>query len=84
MTAAGDRSSSLMVNRIEASGFRSLRYVSQRLGPFHVLVGPNASGKSAFLDVLAFLSDLQRLDLDHAIMGSLPLQIPVRAIRRVV
>ena len=68
-----------MVNRIEASGFRSLRNVSQRLGPFHVLVGPNASGKSAFLDVLAFLADLQRLDLDHAIMGSPPLQIPVRA-----
>ena len=45
----------LTVTRIEALGFRSLRYVSQRLGPFHVLVGPNASGKSAFLDVLAFL-----------------------------
>ena len=79
MTREGDRSSNLMMNRIEASGFRSLRYVSQRLGPFHVLVGSNASGKSAFLDVLAFLADLQRLDLDHAIMGSLPLQVPVRA-----
>ena len=79
MTFASDRSSSLMVNRIEAVGFRSLRYVSQRLGPFHVLVGPNASGKSAFLDVLAFLSDLQRMDLEHAIMGYLPHGIPVRA-----
>ena len=68
-----------MVNRIEAFGFRSLHYVSQRLGPFHVLVGPNASGKSAFLDVLAFLSDLQRIDLEHAIMGFLPHGIPVRA-----
>ena len=48
----------MIVTRIEALGFRSLRYVSQRLGPFHVLVGPNASGKSAFLDVLAFLGDL--------------------------
>ena len=47
----------LTVTRIEALGFRSLRYVSQRLEPFHVLVGPNASGKSAFLDVLAFLGD---------------------------
>ena len=45
----------LTVTRIEALGFRSLRYVSQRLGPFRVLVGPNASGKSAFLDVPCFL-----------------------------
>ena len=64
--------SGLIVTRIEALGFRSLRYVSQRLGPFHVLVGPNASGKSAFLDVLAFLGDLQRDDLKHAIMGYQP------------
>ena len=26
----------MIVTRIEALGFRSLRYVSQRLGPFHV------------------------------------------------
>ena len=45
----------LTVARIETLGFRSLRYVSQRLGPFRVLVGPNTSGKSAFHDVPAFL-----------------------------
>ena len=69
----------LIVTRIEALGFRSLRYVSQRLGPFHVLVGPNASGKSAFLDVLAFLADLHRVGLKHAIMGHEPRGIPLRA-----
>ena len=69
----------LTVTRIEALGFRSLRYVSQRLEPFHVLVGPNASGKSAFLDVLAFLGDLHRVDLEHAIMGYEPFGIPRRA-----
>ena len=69
----------LTVTWIEALGFRSLRYVSQRLGPFHVLVGPNASGKSAFLDVLAFLGDLHRVDLEHAIMGYEPFGIPHRA-----
>ncbi len=69
----------LIVTRIEALGFRSLRYVSQRLEPFHVLVGPNASGKSAFLDVLAFLGDLHRIDLEHAIMGYEPFAIPRRA-----
>lgn len=79
MTPPHEEHSGLIVNRVEAFGFRSLRYVSQWLGPFHVLVGPNASGKSAFLDVLAFLADLQRMDLDHAIMGYSPLRIPVRA-----
>lgn len=69
MNTSQTMGSGLIVTRIEALGFRSLRYVSQRLGPFHVLVGPNASGKSAFLDVLAFLGDLQRHDLKHAIMG---------------
>jgi predicted ATPase len=52
------------VTRIEALGYRSLRYVSQPLLPFRVLVGPNASGKSTSLDVIAFLGDLLRVGLD--------------------
>ena len=60
----------MIVSRIEALGFRSLRYVSQRLEPFQVLVGPNASGKSTFLDVIAFLGDLQRVGLDLAVTGN--------------
>ena len=79
MSSPQTESHGLTVTRIEALGFRTLRYVSQRLGPFHVLVGPNASGKSAFLDVLAFLGDLHRMDLEHAIMGYEPFDIPVRA-----
>ena len=79
MTFLHEESTGLIVNRIEALRFRSLRYVSQGLGPLQALVGPNASGKSAFLDVLAFLCDLQRTDLDRAIMGDSPLQIPARA-----
>lgn len=47
-----------MIARIEALGYRCLRYVRQELLPFQVLVGPNASGKSTFLDVLGFMSDL--------------------------
>ena len=56
-----------MVRRIEALHFRSLRYVAQDLGPFHVLVGPNASGKTTFLDTLAFLGDLVSVGLEEAI-----------------
>src|SRR6185503_16460373 len=47
-----------MLTFIEALNFRCLRYVAQDLTRFHVLVGPNASGKTTFLDVVAFLGRL--------------------------
>jgi len=47
-----------MIRLIEAFDYRCLRYIRQHLEPFHVLVGPNASGKSTFLDVVAFLGRL--------------------------
>lgn len=49
-----------MIVRVEALSYRCLRYTRQHLGPFQVLIGPNASGKSTFLDVIAFLADLVR------------------------
>jgi predicted ATPase len=56
-----------VITLIEALNFRSLKYISQPLGPFHVLVGPNASGKTTFLDVVAFLGRLVSDGLDAAI-----------------
>ncbi len=47
-----------MLTKIEALNYRALRHISQTLRPFQVLVGPNASGKSTFLDVIAFVADL--------------------------
>lgn len=47
-----------MITLIEAKNFRCLRYIRQPLGQFHVLVGPNATGKTTFLDVIAFLGRL--------------------------
>jgi predicted ATPase len=64
---------------IEALGYRSLRYASCRLRRFHVLVGPNASGKSTFLDVPAFLGDLLRGGLTAAVEGDRKFSIPHRA-----
>ncbi len=55
-----------MISRIEALNFRSLRYVAQDMGPFHALVGPNASGKTTFLDVIGFLQDLMSNDVMQA------------------
>lgn len=56
-----------MITLIEALNFRSLRYVHQPLGHFHVLVGPNASGKTTFLEVPALLGRLVSGGLDAAI-----------------
>lgn len=47
-----------MLTRIEALHYRALRYINQEISPFQVLIGPNASGKSTFLDVVAFIADI--------------------------
>lgn len=56
-----------MITLIEAKNFRCLRYIHQPLGPFHVLVGPNASGKTTFLDIIAFLGQLVSDGLEKTI-----------------
>ncbi|MCE5243681.1 MAG: ATP-binding protein [Syntrophobacteraceae bacterium] len=56
-----------MIRRIEALNYRCLRYIDQKLDDFQVLVGPNASGKTTFLDVVALLGDLVTGGLDHAV-----------------
>ena len=57
-----------MIHRIEALNFRSLRFISQEVGQFQVLVGPNASGKSTFQEVVALLGDFVRSGLDCIIV----------------
>lgn len=61
-----------MITLVEALNYRCLRYVHRPLKPFHVLVGPNASGKTAFLDVIGFLSDLVSEGLDAALSERSP------------
>lgn len=57
-----------MIRRIQALNYRSLRYVDVHLdGSFHILVGPNASGKSTLLDVIRFLGDLVSDGLEAAV-----------------
>lgn len=56
-----------MISLIEALNFRCLRYIRQPMGRFHVLVGPNASGKTTFLDVVAFLGCLVSDGLEAAV-----------------
>ena len=56
-----------MITLVEALNYRCLRYVQRPLKPFHILVGPNASGKTTFLDVIGFLRDLVSGGLDAAL-----------------
>lgn len=56
-----------MITLVEALNYRCLRYVHRPLKPFHILVGPNASGKTTFLDVIGFLRDLVSGGLDAAL-----------------
>lgn len=49
-----------MFTRIQTRAFRCLQSIDQELSSFCALVGPNASGKTTFLDVIALLSELLR------------------------
>lgn len=60
-----------MITRVQAINFRCLRYVDQCVHSFHALIGPNASGKTTFLDVFSFIRDLvvPRSELSVAIQN---------------
>jgi len=58
-----------MIRQIEAVNYRCLRYVKQNMEDFQVLVGPNASGKTTFLDVVSFLGDLVSGGPEKAVFG---------------
>ena len=58
-----------MISRIETLNYKCLRYVRQDLRRFQILVGPNASGKSTFLDVPAFLRDLLEYGVEKAVLS---------------
>lgn len=56
-----------MISRIQALHYRCLRYIDQKAGPFHLLVGANATGKTTFLDVVSFFGDLVSGGLETAV-----------------
>lgn len=61
-----------MIHSIEALHYRSLRYIRQEIGAFQVLVGPNASGKSTFIDVVTFFRDLLENGIAAAVYERTP------------
>jgi predicted ATPase len=61
-----------MICSVEALQYRCLRYIRKDIGNFHILVGPNASGKSTFLDVISFIGDVVREGPEAAIRKRSP------------
>ena len=61
----------MIFSRVQVRHFRSLANIDQPLGRFGALVGPNASGKTTFLDVFNLLRDLMHLrgDVQEAVAG---------------
>jgi len=47
-----------MISSVEIKNFRILRDIKQDLGRFNILIGPNSTGKSTFLDAIAFVKDV--------------------------
>jgi hypothetical protein len=56
-----------MITLIEAKNYRSLKAISQPMSHFHVLIGANATGKSTFLDVVRFVSNVVNFGIDRAV-----------------
>ncbi|MCL5960606.1 MAG: AAA family ATPase [Chloroflexi bacterium] len=57
----------MAIKRIRVSNFKSFDHVDVELGNFNVLIGANASGKSAFVQIFKFLRDAVEVGLDNAI-----------------
>jgi predicted ATPase len=55
------------VSRVRLKNYKSIAECDVSLGPLTILIGPNASGKSNFLDALAFLARAIRTTPDQAI-----------------
>jgi len=79
-----------MIKRLRVKNFKALRDIEVELTPIHVLIGPNDSGKTSILDVIAALCRSVDHTLAQAFLGSwkgtelvwnghsdLPLQIDV-------
>src|SRR5438552_12764020 len=55
------------LRRVRIRGYKSIAFCDVALEPLTILVGRNASGKSNFLDALAFLRDLMEMRATEAV-----------------
>jgi predicted ATPase len=57
----------MQLSRVEIRNYKSLRDVTIEPGAISVFVGPNAAGKTNFVDALDFLGDVYRWGLEAAV-----------------
>lgn len=78
MAGAGSGARGIMIRQILIKGYRALKYVRVNPGPFQVIVGPNASGKTTFLDSINLLRDILNSGIEASVHGTD--KIPIRAV----
>jgi len=57
----------MLIKKLEVRNFKSFRHIDVELRDFNVLIGPNASGKSNFVQIFKFLRDIAELGLENAV-----------------
>src|SRR5207247_2600457 len=62
-----------MLERVHIENYKCLRDVTVDLGEFTVLIGPNDSGKSSFLEVIRIFGNLLSKELDAIFAGDFAL-----------
>ncbi len=56
-----------MITKIELTNFKSFKQLNIDLSNFNVIIGPNASGKSNFVQIFRFLKDIKQSGLENAV-----------------
>ncbi len=67
LTDTDERAKPPFLRRVRIRGYKSIAFCDVNLEPLTILVGRNASGKSNFLDALAFLRDIVRFGVNEAV-----------------
>ena len=57
----------MKLTRIMARNFKSFEHLDIKLNDFNVIIGPNAAGKSNFIDILKFLHNIATEGLESAV-----------------
>ncbi len=57
----------MAVTHIEVSNFKSFKHMAVSLDDLNVIIGPNAGGKSNFVQIFKLLRDITTVGLDNAI-----------------
>jgi predicted ATPase len=58
------------INRIEISGFKSIKQVDLNLGNLNIVIGSNGAGKSNFISVFGLLRSVYLQELQHYVRKS--------------